>query len=100
MRRVNHTVIPEQLVPEHLEPARTVREIEFTCDGCKKPISRLDHGDSCAHELQIGLDSEECVNFFRQRDYCPACLAPIWAAINKLIGSDPDEERDREYEDD
>lgn len=67
---------------------------DYTCDQCGKPISREDHDGDYAHELQVGLDMQECVSFFRQRDYCPACLGPIWQAICKLIGGDPDEERE------
>jgi hypothetical protein len=76
---------------------------DYTCDGCGGTIYRdtdvgvLDQR-RYAHELVIQLDMYECVNFLRQRDFCPACLDPIWQEINKLLGTDPDEERDREYD--
>lgn len=73
-------------------------ETSYACDGCGKKISTEDWAGDYAHELEIRLDQEQCVNFFRQRDYCPDCLEPIWAAINQLVKADPDAERDREYE--
>ena len=69
----------------------------YQCDKCGGEISREDHFERYAHELNITLDQDECVNFLRRRDYCPACLEPVWRAINELIGADPDAERDREY---
>jgi hypothetical protein len=81
---------------------RAVLSVTYACDSCGKPLTRewpeMEENGNCAHELVITLDQEECVNFFRQRDYCPDCLNPIWDAINKLIGADPDVERDKEYE--
>jgi hypothetical protein len=86
---------------------RTMRLVEcpviataYHCDGCGKMISREDHGNGYAHDLQIWLDGEECVGFFRERDYCPACLDPIWREISRLIKADPEAEREdgREYE--
>lgn len=81
---------------------RTTYTTTYVCDGCGKALTRewpeMEENGNCAHELTIILDQEECVNFFRQRDYCPDCLHPIWEAINKLIKADPEAERDREYE--
>lgn len=74
----------------------------YMCDGCGKTITRswpeCEEHDNYAHELVIAMDQDECVNFFRQRDYCPTCMDPVWQAINKLITADPEAERDREYE--
>ena len=74
----------------------------YTCDGCGKKLTRTwpdsEENSNFAHELAVYLDSEQCVNFRRQRDYCPACLLPVWEAINKLLKADPDDERDREYD--
>jgi hypothetical protein len=64
----------------------------YQCDGCGKDISRDDHEDSYAHELVITLDQEECVSLLLMRDYCPACLEPIWAAISTLVKADPDKD--------
>lgn len=56
------------------------------CDGCGEEISVSWPEGMYAHELIILLDQEECVNFLRERDYCPACLTPLWEAVNRLIG--------------
>lgn len=93
MREEKTKVIPQQVIEQW-----TTHYIEYHCDRCGRLISKDDHLDGYAHELAIAMDSDECVNFYRRRDYCPACLTPVWEAINKLIGADPDEERDREYE--
>jgi uncharacterized Fe-S center protein len=68
-----------------------VRDERRTCDKCGAAIAvdAIDMENDYAHELIIQLDQEECVHFSRIRDYCPACLAPIWEAICELIGSDP-----------
>ena len=84
--------------PSHLVEEWVSCEIEYHCDGCGKLISKEDPGNDYAHELAIGLDMEECVSFYRRRDLCPSCMEPAWAAINQLLGTDPDAERDREYE--
>lgn len=76
----------------------TCYAVRYTCDGCGKAVSRENHENDYAHELQITLDADECVSFLRWRDYCPACLEPVWAAVNELLGTDPDEQRDREYD--
>lgn len=93
MREDKVRVVPEQVVEQY-----RVHYTEYHCDKCGRLISKEDHGDGYAHELAVALDSDECVNFFRQRDYCPACLDPIWAALNALIAADPDAERDRDYD--
>lgn len=79
---------------------RTVSEWDtsYTCDGCGKKISPDDWAGDYAHELTVHLDQDQCVNFFRQRDYCPDCLDPVWRTINELLNADPAKERDREYE--
>lgn len=66
----------------------------YTCDQCGIAISREDYDGDYAHELSIALDMDECVSFLRLRDYCPSCLDPIWQAVCKLIGGNPDEERE------
>jgi hypothetical protein len=71
---------------------------DYTCDGCGGIISRDNHDESFAHELIITLDGEECVNFFRRRDFCPGCLKPVWDAVNKLIGASPDDLKDKDYD--
>ena len=83
-------------LPEEVIPARPGRRVRYRCDKCGREITREDHGDDYAHELNVWLDMEECVSFFRQRDYCPACLEPVWAALNGFLGTDPDKERDPE----
>jgi hypothetical protein len=93
MRQERTRVIPEQVIPEW-----TVHYTMYLCDGCGREIRREDLEDEYAHELQIVLDQDECVNFLRMRDYCPSCLEPVWNAINKLLGTDPRSERDREYD--
>lgn len=85
-------------------PARVIqqRTTRYNCDKCHAQLTRDDaevSGLPNAHELIIVLDEEQCVNFFRRRDYCPECLEPVWAAINTLVGADPELERDRDYDD-
>jgi len=72
----------------------------YQCDGCNRKIRR-DGDDDFAHELLITLDQERCVNFYRRRDLCPACLDAIWVKLNELIGVEPGsawDEADREYD--
>jgi hypothetical protein len=76
-------------VTETPEP-RQVRRTTYACDGCGGEISPEDTEETCAHELVVSLDMDQCVHFLRRRDYCPACLEPIWQAISKLIKADPD----------
>lgn len=76
---------------------RTVEITDYACDRCGKKIDPDDWDGDTAHELVITLDDQQCVSFFRRRDYCPDCLKPIWDAINTLIRADPGKERDREY---
>ena len=87
-----------EIIPQHLVPQMEIPCTKYTCDSCGKPLQLegLDP-DSCLQELIIMLNQYECVNFLRIRDYCPACLNPVWEALNKLIGADPDAERDRDY---
>lgn len=87
-----------EIIPQHLVPSMEVSATKYNCDSCGKPLQlqELDP-DSCLQELIISLNQDECVNFLRIRDYCPACLDPVWGAVNKLIGADPDAERDRDY---
>lgn len=75
--------------------------VTYTCDKCGQEISWDEHyGKNTAHELILMLDQEQCVNFYRRRDYCDDCMDPIWKAMNTLIGvNDPYVERDREYDD-
>jgi hypothetical protein len=56
------------------------------CDVCGIPISTDEPDGDYAHELKVALDEEECVSLLRRRDLCPPCLAPIWKAINALLG--------------
>jgi hypothetical protein len=62
------------------------------CDGCGGRISSEDPTLPWGSTLEIWLDSEQCVSYGRSRDYCLACLNPIWAAINALIMADPEAE--------
>jgi len=83
------------LIPEH-EETMTSRTVK--CDGCGKPVSPDGGQDDFAHELVIALDQDECVSFYRQRDYCPSCLERIWREINRLIRADPDCDGDDRYQ--
>lgn len=72
---------------------------DITCDKCHKKIDPDAWvGDRVGHELHVWLDPDQCVNFFRARDYCDDCYRPIWEAINILLHADPDEERDQDYD--
>lgn len=79
---------------------RTVDVVDITCDKCGRRIDPdVLEGPATGHEIAMSLDPEECVNFYRHRDYCDVCYAPIWEGMNKLIGADPDVEReDRDLE--
>jgi hypothetical protein len=71
------------------------------CDSCGKAIDPDAVEDDYAHELTIALDQDQCVNFYRRRDFCPACLEPVWEAVNLLLGITKEhqwDERDREYD--
>lgn len=72
----------------------TVHRTNLCCDVCGGEISIQPdvHPNQYANELYISLNAEECVSFQRRRDYCNACLEPVWEAINKLIKADPEQE--------
>jgi hypothetical protein len=89
MRTDKTRIIPEQVIRDWTE-----HYCEYHCDGCGKLIDRINEGDDCHHDLVIALDQYECAGFIRSRDYCPACLEPIWRAVNQLIKADPEKERD------
>jgi hypothetical protein len=70
---------------------------DIICDKCGRQIDpEACEGDAVGHEMQIWLNPQQCVNFYRGRDYCDDCCKPIWEAINSLIGANPDEEREPE----
>ena len=82
---------------ESLETIRTVTTVTrttYTCDGCGGEISPDDMDETFANELVIALNQDQCVCSIRRRDYCAACLEPIWQAISELIKADPDAEGD------
>jgi hypothetical protein len=83
------------IIPAHRVEEMSVIKVRVTCDGCKKDLGTL-YGtyDPDASHLLLGLNEGECVSFVRERDYCIVCLEPIWVAINKAIGADPDVERE------
>lgn len=83
------------LVPAHEE---TTLRTKVTCAGCGKPLGYLYEGgaDNDINHLAVALNEDDCVNLFRERDYCTPCVTPIWDTINKLIGADPDVERENE----
>lgn len=75
---------------------------ERACDKCGSPVDRNEHYNTAqvAHELQIYLNPEDCVNYRFRRDYCGDCIWPIWTAICSLIGADPDDISGSSFEDD
>lgn len=77
-----------------------VHTIDITCDGCGGEIDTdAALPEQCANLLTITLNEGECVSFTRRRDYCTACLEPIWHAISKLINADPEQEgADRDWD--
>jgi hypothetical protein len=88
---------------EHHQEVRTEQMLHVwetaKCDKCGKEISYDLHAEEAAHELILMLDQDQCVNFYRRRDYCDDCFAQIWEMMNSLIGvNEPYMERDREYE--
>lgn len=75
-------------VPEH---TMKQRKWIVKCDSCGGPLSdNPEYAEQEVNQLEILLNGDSCVNFIRHRDYCTACVEPIWAAINKLINGDPD----------
>lgn len=89
-----------QVSYETVSEPRRVRVTAYACDGCGGEISPGDIDETFANELVITLNQDECVSFFRRRDYCTACLEPIWQAVSKLIKADPDTEGDDREDDD
>lgn len=70
---------------------RTSTVTHLTCDRCGGEIATdAAMEEQYANELYIALNGDECVSQLRRRDYCTACLEPIWDAINKLINADPE----------
>ena len=74
------------------EVTRQVVTETFTCDGCGQEISVDGIDGDYANDLRVYLNPNECVNHGHGRDYCTECLKPIWDAICKLIGADPDDQ--------
>lgn len=61
------------------------------CDGgCGREIETWprpeDDPDNWIHELIVGLDGDECAGVSIRRDYCPACLEPVWRKIAEALG--------------
>ena len=67
-----------------------VRSTAYACDGCGGEISPEDMDDTFANELVIALNEDQCVSTRFRRDYCTACLEPLWQRICEVIGADPD----------
>jgi hypothetical protein len=84
-----------ELVPAFTVEAHTLPCQRIKCDGCGRPLTDDHQGTADdASILYIILYEGDCVSFPRVRDYCNTCLVPIWKAISKLIGADPDVERE------
>ncbi len=85
-----------------LQVSKTVeifsRVEERSCDKCGSKISK-NSGPDVAHEVEIFLNPEDCVNSRFRRDYCDKCLDPIWKGICKLINADPDDVSGSSFED-
>ena len=64
----------------------------FNCDGCGRELIEGDYNGDEVNDLRVYLNPHECVSFGHGRDYCTECVKPIWDAICKLIGADPDSE--------
>lgn len=84
------TQMVERVVEVHDEDART-------CDKCGRDISAdpavfLQDQGAAAMELFIYLNPDECVYTAFRRDYCPSCLEPLWQALCRLIGADPEQD--------
>lgn len=78
---------------------RSYPVLDITCDKCGRKIDEFaDEGPEVGHELTVSLDPDQCVNFYRQRDYCDECYYAVWKAINIIIDAHPDMERDKDYE--
>ena len=72
----------------------------ISCDGCGGEILEdTPYEELYANELFIALNQADCVSLLRYRDYCLACLEPVWDAIMKLIKADPDTEREEGFYD-
>lgn len=82
------------------QPPRRIDTIDIACDGCGGEIATdAALEEQYANKLIITLNEDECVSMTRRRDYCTACLEPIWDAISKLIKADPEQEgADRDWD--
>jgi hypothetical protein len=82
--------VETQVLPQ---PPKQVHTISITCDGCGGEIAtNAAVEEQYANRLAITLNEHECVSMTRYRDYCTACLEPIWDAISKLIKADPEQD--------
>jgi hypothetical protein len=77
-----------------------VREIKVSCDKCGRPVDQDPEDEDLYHqELLIYLNPELCVRSSFRRDYCRACLLPIWNLICGAIGADPDDISNSDFDD-
>ena len=88
----------ETVTPEPMQ----VKRADYRCDSCGGPISpdgTDDAGNAFANELTVMLNPDECMCVIHGRDYCTACLRPLWEALCKIIGADPDAIGDQRQDD-
>lgn len=90
-------------VPQYVIEQYVVHYNEYTCDKCGASLQESggmeSHGGGIESEavlfrteLDIGITRHTAPEeqwAHRHRDYCEACIAPIWIAINELIMGDP-----------
>ena len=84
------------------EPVTVVRNqtvTETACDKCGRAISHDEIDDGFANELSVYLNPDECISQRFRRDYCTACLEPVWRALCKLIDADPEDISGSDFED-
>lgn len=80
---------------------RRETETKFRCDKCGVEIGPDPEDENLYNqELVIYLNPDQCVRHSFRRDYCLACLSPIWELICKAIGADPDDSSNSDFEDD
>jgi hypothetical protein len=69
----------------------TQKRVErHACDKCGKAISPEEMDELYSNELLVILNEYSCASTRFRRDYCTACLEPVWEALCALISAEPD----------
>lgn len=69
----------------------TSYQVTYTCTKCGKIIHPEWDEPEFANELVLMLNDNQCVSQRFRKDYCTPCLEPIWPALCQILGVDPDD---------